>query len=373
MKTLNTVNDPQEYKNIVLNYSRDFEKVTHITKAQVEQLPAPTIQYYADWTLASLTRAKETISNVLAAREMAKMTGDEDVLEWQHKLFAWEWFKNGWSYGRPSLSAKTRSDLCPLEFCGEGDRKAYQKQAYFYDEFIGDINPEAFFQFKMLPNNTYEIMAIDKHKIPAKITVPKSYKGIPITSIGEDAFAGCAFLKSVTILNGINNIGENAFYGCAALKEVEIPDSVTSMGICAFRDCVSLKEIDIPSGIKNITGAFYGCRSLIKVVLHNGLESIGDSAFKDCSALEHIQIPDSVSILGRSAFSGCSALEIVSIPIGVKEIQIFAYSGCSSLRRVYYYGTIAQWELIERGRDYDPQGPYIEGENYPLIFVQDHK
>lgn len=56
--------------------------------------------------------------------------------------------------------------------------------------------------------------------VPTVVAIPETYEGLPVTSIGQDAFAGCTGLISVTI-----------------------PDSVTSMGDHTFRDCSKLTSV----------------------------------------------------------------------------------------------------------------------------------
>ena len=66
-----------------------------------------------------------------------------------------------------------------------------------------------------------------------------------VTRIGDDAFAYCSKLTSVTIPNSVTSIGESAFRFCDCLTGVTIPDSVTSIGGDAFDSCDSLTDIYI--------------------------------------------------------------------------------------------------------------------------------
>ena len=69
-------------------------------------------------------------------------------------------------------------------------------------------------------------------------TIPNS-----VTSIENNAFAGCNSLTSVTIGNSVSFIGNFAFYMCRNLTSVNIPSSVTYIEDGAFSLCISLAEI----------------------------------------------------------------------------------------------------------------------------------
>ena len=68
-----------------------------------------------------------------------------------------------------------------------------------------------------------------------------------VTSIGYDAFYGCASLTSISISDGVTSIGGSAFSGCTSLTSISIPDSVTSIGNDAFYNCSKLTGIHIDS------------------------------------------------------------------------------------------------------------------------------
>ena len=57
--------------------------------------------------------------------------------------------------------------------------------------------------------------------------ISPTYKGRPVTRIGENAFKDCSMLTSVTIPDSVTSIGSKAFRGCIRLTSVTIPNSVT--------------------------------------------------------------------------------------------------------------------------------------------------
>ncbi len=64
-----------------------------------------------------------------------------------------------------------------------------------------------------------------------------------VTSIGDDAFRGCARLTSVTIPDGVTSIGEDGFFHCDNLTSITLPKSVTSIGEYAFNVCENLTDV----------------------------------------------------------------------------------------------------------------------------------
>ena len=219
------------------------------------------------------------------------------------------------------------------------------------------------------------------------VTIPSS-----VTSIGYRAFDGCASLEAIIVVknnpvycaqggilfnkektvllccppkavrncyyipNSVTSIGNDAFYGCASLTSVTVPASVTNIGFRAFSDCANLAEIivaeenpahcsvdgflfskdktdllrcppkavkdhyDIPSGVTAIEDwAFDGCASLTSVMIPDSVDYIGDEAFRNCTSLTSVTIPDSVRYIGVDAFNDCDQLTAIVQPDSYAE------------------------------------------------------
>ena len=90
------------------------------------------------------------------------------------------------------------------------------------------------------------VVAAKKNKI-TKVTIPdradcKGY-GLNVTTIGNNAFAGCKALKKLTIGNKVTVIGKNAFKNCSKLETVVIGKAVKTISSKAFIGDNKIKKI----------------------------------------------------------------------------------------------------------------------------------
>ena len=156
-----------------------------------------------------------------------------------------------------------------------------------------------------------------------------------VISIGKWAFDGCTGLASIVIPDSVTSIGAGAFAGCSYLASIVIPDSVTSIGAGAFFWCSRLANIVIPGSVTSIGDlTFSKCENFTSVVIPGGVTSIGAVAFYKCSRLSSIVIPDSMTSIGNGAFFGCTRLTSVVIPASVNSIGVSPFADCSILAEI---------------------------------------
>jgi hypothetical protein len=67
------------------------------------------------------------------------------------------------------------------------------------------------------------------------VTIPDTTNGLPITSVGTNAFYDCTSLSSLTTGTNLTSIGDYAFHGCTGLTNVLVGTNVTSIGDFAFQ------------------------------------------------------------------------------------------------------------------------------------------
>ncbi len=165
-----------------------------------------------------------------------------------------------------------------------------------------------------------------------EVVIPSAIDGVPVTTIGDEAFKGCRRVTSITIPDGVTSIGVSAFYQCNSLTSITIPDSVTTIGDRAIFNCYNLTSITIPDSVTTIGYmAFSGCGSLTSLTIPDSVTMIGDYAFHYCGGLTSITIGNSVTTIGEYAFFKCSELTSLTIPDSVTTIGYMAFAGCFGL------------------------------------------
>jgi len=213
------------------------------------------------------------------------------------------------------------------------------------------------------------------------VIIPATINGLPVTSIGDEAFNGGYLMTSVTIPNSVTNIGQAAFNYCSSLTVIAvdtnnlvyssvngvlcdknqttlvefpggrggsytIPDSITNIGDYAFKE-VALTNVTIPDSITSIGYlAFEGYSSLtvIKVSSNNLFYSSVNGVLFDKSQTTLIQypgglggsytVPNSVTSIEDWSFAGCFTLTNVTIGNGVTSIGSHAFDSCYGLTSV---------------------------------------
>lgn len=139
-----------------------------------------------------------------------------------------------------------------------------------------------------------------------------------------------------------------------SLTSITIPDSVLTIGDSAFSNS-GLTTVTFGKNLLEIgTHAFAMC-GITNVTLPNSLTEIGDEAFYGCS-LTTVTFGSNVKTIGDRAFASC-LLTSIKIPAGVTTIGVAAFANCQSLTEITFDGTVAQWNAINKGADWNSNAP----------------
>ena len=123
------------------------------------------------------------------------------------------------------------------------------------------------------------------------LNIPATFKGKPVTVIGESAFLGVKEITKLNLTNATNIkiIAAGSFLRCENLTgELILPNSLTTIGNLAFMQCGSLSgELKIPNRVTSIGWqAFNYCTGITGLDIGEGVINIGDGAFHKNSFYE---------------------------------------------------------------------------------------
>ena len=109
---------------------------------------------------------------------------------------------------------------------------------------------------------SYSVTGNTSVQSASKLTIPDTYKGLPVTQILGDAFLGNTIIEEVFIPSSVKYVGANAFKDCSSLKTVTICSGVETIMTCAFAN-TAIEKIFIPSSVLTMGPAvFEGCNSM---------------------------------------------------------------------------------------------------------------
>ena len=136
------------------------------------------------------------------------------------------------------------------------------------------------FEFSIYPDDTAAITKYTGNNESPEI--PSSVNGCPVTEIARAAFSGCD-VRRLEIPAGIKTIGEQAFAYCYQLKSITVREGTESIGDFAFYHCEALEDVYLPGGLIRIgKGAFSSCRYLMSLTVPATAAEIGEGAFAVC-------------------------------------------------------------------------------------------
>ena len=81
------------------------------------------------------------------------------------------------------------------------------------------------------------------------IIIHAEIDGLPVTRIGDRAFADRGDIESIFIPDSVTVISGSAFEGCASLVSIRLPEALTSIRERTFKGCVSLADVTIGHGV----------------------------------------------------------------------------------------------------------------------------
>ena len=191
---------------------------------------------------------------------------------------------------------------------------------------------EGYFSFELI-EDSYCITGGPKAFF-AHLYIPSTYKGLPVTSIGDDAFEKHDNIVYVYIPDSVTRIGSCAFFQCKSLNGIRFSNNLKKISLLAFAGCESLTSIDLPDSLTHIYSSAFSSTGLTSVDIPFGVTVIEYQTFSSCDSLVEVKLPQGLTTIGFDAFLNCTALEKIVIPSSVTKIDRTIFNGCSSLKEI---------------------------------------
>ena len=171
-------------------------------------------------------------------------------------------------------------------------------------------------------------------------------------------FFGNNEITSVVVNGNVTYIGDYIFGNCRNMQKITLPNTLTSIGDGAFMQgdgyantVYGLTEITIPSKVTTIGENAFLSSAIKSLVIPASVTEIGKYAFRDCATLKSVTVNNSV--IGEFMFVNCSKLSSFTIGTKLKKIGSNVFNYCSNLETITYNGTLAKWQEIEKGSNWD--------------------
>jgi hypothetical protein len=166
-----------------------------------------------------------------------------------------------------------------------------------------------------------------------------------VTSVGDNAFAGCVPLQSVTIGEDVARIGAGAF-ASSALTSVAVPARVAEIGADAFACGILTEDGFVPTlvriDVEPENAVFFSANGVLfnrsRTVLiqypaaadgslyeiPGTVKRIESGAFRGSRNLTTVHVPDSVTQIGADAFADCGILAYLCCDIAGSFAEAYA-------------------------------------------------
>ena len=151
-----------------------------------------------------------------------------------------------------------------------------------YFQITDDVNHTVMVVNPELPNLEY------KYEIGGNLVIPDSvdHNGTryAVTAIGNNTFANCEYLVSVTMPNTITYLGEGAFHDNGTIQRIELSSSIHTLHDHTFWECRSLSTIDL-THVDTIEYGVFNRSYVRNLHIHAGLKVHDIQGFCECPHL----------------------------------------------------------------------------------------
>lgn len=218
--------------------------------------------------------------------------------------------------------------------------------AFWVDEAL------SFTLTKINGNDAYAVSKGPRISLVSEVTIPATYRGLPVAFVSGNAFENCSNLKVINLPETIEQISLiSPFAGCSSLEAINVYDVdgvadpvFTSVDGVLLQNLASGKtkltlvpmaksgSFHTPAGVTEIPEAAFAGSKLSKVIVSAEVTTIGREAFRDASNLTSVVFEVAADgssaplTIGTRAFLNCTKLAKITLPARLTEIKLQRYS-----------------------------------------------
>lgn len=161
-----------------------------------------------------------------------------------------------------------------------------------------------------------------------RVVVPKEIDGMPVISIGVDAFKNASF-SEIILPSTLKAILKNAFNGCRNLRNIDLPTDLRILGEYCFSNS-GLNVVRFPNSICKIErGCCSGCEELESVEFGSNITQINEYAFAECYKLKKIKLPEKLLEIHDGVFAK-TTLNTLVLPESVIAVSPKVFIGITN-------------------------------------------
>lgn len=218
--------------------------------------------------------------------------------------------------------------------------------AFWVDEAL------SFTLTKVNGKDVYAVSAGSRIDLVSEVTVPATYRGLPVAFVSGNAFANKTSLKVINLPETIEQISLiSPFAGCSSLEAINVYDVdgvadpvFTSVDGVLLQNLASGKTkltlvpmaksgtFQTPKGVTELPEAAFAGSKLSKVIVSAEVTNIGREAFRDATNLTSVVFEvaaDGSSVpltIGTRAFLNCTKLAKITLPARLTDIKLQRYT-----------------------------------------------
>lgn len=181
------------------------------------------------------------------------------------------------------------------------------------------------------------------------------FSGTLIEDLPKQCFYNCS-ITSITLPEGLKTVGDNCFAWCGSLRSVTLPSTLEKIDYGAFSwDRIS--SLNLPNSLKTIGNlAFYSepgaedhYNPFTTLVIPNSVISIGDNCFSGCIDLQTVVLSNKISTLPAGCFKECEKLTSITFNRSITSFGDNCFSGCkllNSIKDTSKTDNVFDWGLV---------------------------